>query len=190
MPTGMATVVLAIALGCSQGPGERVPAGAAADSGRTTPPTPATPPAVAGRGADSSSADAAGGPAPGDDCPMAGSWQRCSVEKRLERAGLAVRRDSTQVRHDFLDVPGDVYRLGRGELQVFLYPSAAERQRDWAGIDSARVAPEGKFISWPTPPTLIVSENLAAILLSLNGRLIDRVQLALTAGLPAASTPR
>jgi len=40
---------------------------------------------------------------------------------------------------------------------------------------------------WPLPPTLITSNNLVAVLVSDNARLIERVQLAITAGLPRAS---
>jgi hypothetical protein len=37
------------------------------------------------------------------------------------------------------------------------------------------------------PPTLITSNNLAAVLISDNGRLVERVQNAITAGLPSAA---
>ena len=41
------------------------------------------------------------------------------------------------------------------------------------------------MITWIKPPTLITSNNLAAILLSDSGEEIERVANALTAGLPA-----
>ena len=37
------------------------------------------------------------------------------------------------------------------------------------------------------PAWLITSNNLVAVLVSDNGRLVERVQLALTAGLPSAA---
>ena len=39
----------------------------------------------------------------------------------------------------------------------------------------------------PLPPTFITSNNVAAVLVSDNDRLIERVQNAITAGLPSAS---
>ena len=138
---------------------------AAADS--ATPDTPIPAPVAAGP----------------DDCPRSGAWRACSVLDRLEAAGLApVARDS--VRHSFLSVPGAVYAVGRGELQLFLYPDAAARARDFAGFDTVRVQPADTTIAWPDTPSLIQSNNLAAILLSANETQVERVRLALTAGLP------
>ena len=119
----------------------------------------------------------------GDDCPLTGAWRPCSVVDRLEHAGLApVPRDS--VRHPFLSVPGAVYAVGRGELQLFLYTDSAARVRDFAGFDTARVQPRGAAVTWRAPASLVLSNHLAAILLSDNATQVERVRLALTAGLP------
>jgi len=56
-----------------------------------------------------------------------------------------------------------------------------------AAIDTVTVAPRGGVVNWPMPPTLITSNNLAAVLISDNGRLVERVQNAITAGLPSAA---
>jgi hypothetical protein len=110
----------------------------------------------------------------------------CSVEKRLRSAGLAVLPESGAVRQPFLDVPGKTFHLGAtATLQVFVYPTATARERDLTGVDTVSVQAQGSTVTWPVPPTLIVSNNLAAILLSPNARTIERVQLAITAGLPA-----
>ena len=122
-------------------------------------------------------------PRTGDDCPLTGAWRPCSVMDRLEHAGLApVARDS--VRHTFLSVPGAVYAVGRGELQLFLYPDSAARARDFVTFDTARVQPPGTMVTWRAPASLVLSNNLAAILLSDNATQVERVRLALTAGLP------
>lgn len=118
------------------------------------------------------------------ECRLTGPWQPCSVRDRLERAGLAPQLSDT-IQHGFLRVPGEVYLLGRSELQVFLYPDSDSRAADIALLDSARAAPAGAAVQWPTRPTLITSNNLAAILLSDSERHIERVRNALTAGLPA-----
>ena len=118
-----------------------------------------------------------------DDCPKSGAWRPCNVLDRLEAAGLAPSaRDS--VRHSFLSVPGAVYALGRGELQLFLYPDSAARARDFARFDTMRVQPPDTTVAWPAEASLIQSNNLAAILLSANAAQVERVRLALTAGLP------
>jgi hypothetical protein len=118
-----------------------------------------------------------------DTCPKVGAWRPCSVRDRLERAGLApIQRDS--VRPPYLSVPGAVYGVGAGQLQVYLYADSTARRRDFAKFDTARVQPADTLIQWPAHPTLITSNNLAAILLSDNETQVERVQLALTAGLP------
>lgn len=122
----------------------------------------------------------------GGGCPEWGRWQRCSVEQRLERAGVVLTPRAEPVRHAFLSAPGIVYENARVELQVFLYPSAAERGRETSALDSVAVAPAGQRIVWRWPATLVTSDNLAAIILSLNERSVERIALALGAGLPAA----
>jgi hypothetical protein len=125
-------------------------------------------------------------PAVTEECPEEGLWERCNVEKRLERAGLVLTRREGQVRHPFLSVPGDVYENARVEVQVFVYPGAAERERDTDLLDSATVSPRDRRIYWRWPALLVTSNNLAAIVMSLNERSVERIALALGAGLPAA----
>jgi hypothetical protein len=131
-------------------------------------------------------ADSAGAVAPAPvaaadgDCPLTGKWELCSVRDRLEHAGLVPQpRDS--VRPAFASVPGVVYGIGRGELQIFLYPDSAARAQNFARFDAAQVQ---SVQSSGGTPTLIVSNNLAAILLSDNATQVERVRLALQAGLP------
>lgn len=125
-------------------------------------------------------------PAPGGVCPTWGLWQACSVEDRISRAGLAVNRRDEGVKHDFMRVDGLVWETSRAEIQVFLYASEAERKRDTDRLDTVFVAPQGRRIMWRWPATLVTSSNMAAIILSLNGRQAERIALALGAGLPPA----
>jgi hypothetical protein len=125
-------------------------------------------------------------PAPGGTCPAFGLWQACSVEDRIVRAGLAVNRNEKGVKHDFMSVDGLVWETSRAEIQVFLYASEADRKKDTDMLDSVFVAPKGgKRVMWRWPATLVTSGNMAAIILSLNGRQAERIALALGAGLPA-----
>jgi hypothetical protein len=125
-------------------------------------------------------------PAAGGVCPTYGLWQACNVEDRISRAGLAVNRREQGVAHDFMHVEGLVWETSRAEVQVFLYASEADRKKDTDMLDTGFVAPPGKRIMWRWPATLVTSNNMAAIILSLNGRQAERIALALGAGLPAA----
>ncbi len=115
---------------------------------------------------------------------MWGNWRECSVAYRLTRAGLDVTRRDAPVSHPFLRVPGTVYETRNAEIEVFLYTSAADRARDTDALDSVTVAPRGQQVVWRDPPTLVTSNNLAAIILSPNDRQSERIALALGAGMP------
>lgn len=119
-------------------------------------------------------------------CALEGDWTPCAVEERLLRAGVVAERQPTPARHPFFAVEGAVYQIGTPdhELQVFLYPSTAARVRDTDALDSATVSPRGTRVIWKAPPTLVTSNNLAAVILSLNDRTVERLALALSAGLP------
>jgi hypothetical protein len=115
-----------------------------------------------------------------------GDWKQCSIAKRLTDAGF-VPIDKGAAPSGLFSVPGTTYALGPSTLHVYLFPTASALKKEMAGIDTVAVAPRGATASWPLPPTLITSNNVAAVLISDNARLIERVQLAITAGLPSAS---
>lgn len=119
-------------------------------------------------------------------CLLEGDWTACAIEDRLTHAGVVFDRQAEPVSYPFFAVPGTVYHIGNPEheLQVFLYASAADRERDTKALDSAAVAPKGTRHAWRTPPTLVTSNNMAAVILSLNDRTVERLALALGAGLP------
>lgn len=119
-----------------------------------------------------------------DGCPETGLWQQCNVEKRIERAGLVATAMPDTARKDFLAVPGLRYDLGRGELQLYLYADSVARKRDTDRLDPERAAPPGQGGGWSTRARLITSNNMAAVLLTTNETLAERVGLALGAGLP------
>lgn len=117
---------------------------------------------------------------------MEGDWTPCAVEDRLVHAGVVIEKQPEPATYAFFSVPGVRYHVGSAEHQllVFLYPSAQAREKDTALLDSATVSPKGTRVTWPEPPTLVVSNNLAAVILSLNDRTVERLALALSAGLP------
>lgn len=124
-------------------------------------------------------------------CRHTGLWAICSVENRLRQSGFVAKRveGKPPARAGFSVTP-IVYTLGSSRLEVFLYPDEAALARDIAKIDTVTVAPIGTAGSWETPPLLIRSGNLAAILLSQKPRQAERLSLALTAGAPQPGSPR
>lgn len=117
---------------------------------------------------------------------MEGDWTPCAIEDRLTRSGVVFTKKPDAVTLPFFSVTGTTYEIGNPEheVQVFLYPSAAARERDTAALDSVSASPKGTRHAWRTPPTLVTSNNLAAVILSLNDRTVERLALALGAGLP------
>jgi len=124
-------------------------------------------------------------------CPHTGLWALCTVERRLKQAGFVVRavEGASPVRSGFSLKPS-VYTLGSSRLEVFIYDSEAAMSKDMSGLDTLTVTPAGTPSSWESPPVLIRNANLAAVLLTDNGRQAERVALALTAGAPQPGSPR
>ena len=133
-----------------------------------------------------SSPPGASAPAGKPACTSEGDWQPCSIEKRLTDAGFVPIAKGPAARGVF-DVAGTQYALGPAELHVYIFASAKDRAAAVAMIDTVRVTRGAGASPWSMPPTFITSNNLVAVLLSDNGRLIERVQLAITAGLPSAA---
>lgn len=130
---------------------------------------------------DTPSAIAVQGPPP---CRPTGSWAECSVFERLDRAGLAPRRDSAPATEGPLTLRGQLLRVGSGELEVYLFTDAATREREQARLDREKYAEPSASLGMRPLPTLITSSNLLAILHSRNEHLRERVADALTAGPP------
>ena len=122
-------------------------------------------------------------------CPATGAWAPCSVIERLERAGLAPKRDSAAVEGKPLTQQGMRVTVGSAELDVFIYPDAAARLRDERRLDRKEYVEPGESPSMRREPTLIRNANLLALLHSLNDHQRERVADALTAGPPQPRPP-
>jgi hypothetical protein len=133
-------------------------------------------------------------PAPGDSAAMAASverpcalfglWRPCSVIHRLESAGLGPVPYDGAVRQTGLDIAGSALRLGRGELQFYLYADSVSARAAAERLDPREAEP-ARARGILRPPTVIRSANLVALMFNNNDRQLERVQLAITAGLPA-----
>ncbi|HEU4995027.1 MAG TPA: hypothetical protein VFT29_09405 [Gemmatimonadaceae bacterium] len=117
-------------------------------------------------------------------CPATGLWSECAVFQRLDRAGLAPRRDSATVSEPPLTPPGLLLRVGNSELELYIYPDAGTREREEARLDRAKYVDYAAPLSMQPLPTLIHSANLIAILHSRNDHQRERVADAITAGPP------
>jgi hypothetical protein len=130
-----------------------------------------------------------GGPAPLPVCAGTGHWESCTIFDRLERAGLAPQRGDT-IRVPFLHTPGQSWKLGPATIHVFRYRDSTARRTDSNTLDSLTARPRGDTLArWTGTPTLILNDNLLAVLLSDNEQQIERVSLALTAGPPPKADP-
>jgi hypothetical protein len=179
-------IVLLVIVACSreQSPGADT-ARAPVSSSASAPPTRSD--SLAGKTATSNGpAAAAGVVAINSSCVNEGAWHPCSVERRLIDAGFVLVSKGAAPTGVF-PVAGTSYTLGTAALHVYLFASSKARETAVAAIDTVTVAPRGGVANWPMPPTLITSNNLAAVLISDNGRLVERVQNAITAGLPSAA---
>ena len=94
-------------------------------------------------------------------------WSAEVVERRLRDAGIAARALPETGPHIFMSIPAKSYELADGDqLQLFIYADSATRAMDTAKLDTARVAPPGMMIKWRAQPTMVIDQNLAAIIIT------------------------
>lgn len=104
------------------------------------------------------------------------AWSVPEVLRRLREAGLNVTDSGEAVHRAELHTVGHVLHIGRGTLDVFIYPGRGARRRDAAGLDTTTHG-------LPTldTPHYIQSGNLIAILVTPTDVTVERVTNALTA---------
>ncbi|MDQ2930720.1 MAG: hypothetical protein M3Y05_07910 [Gemmatimonadota bacterium] len=104
-------------------------------------------------------------------------WNRAEIVKRLGEAGLVVSDSDRVVHHAGLSLAGDVLAVSGSALEIYLYPTAAERAKDAAKLDTMPNPAQ------PTAqrPRYIVSGNLIAIHVTAKEALAERVENVLTA---------
>lgn len=122
-------------------------------------------------------------------CPATGNWAECSVFERLDRAGLAPRRDSAGATEPPLSLKGFLIRIGNSELELYVYSDAGAREREEAKLDRTKYLEYPAPLTMRTQPTLIRSANLIAVLHSRNEHQRERVTDAITAGPPQPTQP-
>lgn len=123
-------------------------------------------------------------------CEHTGMWAECSLERRLKQSGFVVKKLDEKPEREGFTIKPVVYSLGSSRLEAFFYKDEKSANHDVAAIDTISVGPKGKTAAWPSPPTMIRSSNLVAVLMSQNPRQAERVMLGITAGPPQPGSPR
>lgn len=103
-------------------------------------------------------------------------WTRGEVVKRLTEAGLVVADSNRVVHHAGISVPGFLLEVSGSPLEVYLYPSTADRERGAASLDTMPPS-----VPNAQQPRYIESGNLVAIHVSPRDVLAERVENVLTA---------
>ncbi len=125
-------------------------------------------------------------------CPRDGQWKPCALIDRLVHAGLFFEATGDSMRVPYLTPPGVRFRVGKSASMVaFFYADSASAARDLVALDTARLTPAGDSVGvWPSRPSVIRSANLVVAMFPSDGRQLERVNLAITAGAPQpASVP-
>lgn len=122
-------------------------------------------------------------------CPRDGRWHPCSLERRLQLAGLRpVRLDSVtgpDATIPGLAVPTVVWRTGQRTVRAAFFPDSAAARTAFAGLDSAAAGPRGAALpAWPEPPTLFRGANAIVLMLGGTSRQVERLVDAIQAGPP------
>ena len=103
-------------------------------------------------------------------------WTRAEVVKRLNEAGLVVSDSNRSVRHVGITVPGFLLDVSDSPLEVYLFPTAAAREKGTKALDTLPPA-----VPNANRPHYIESGNLVAIHVSPRDVLAERVENVLTA---------
>lgn len=105
------------------------------------------------------------------------NWTLRGIQAVLTDLGLEPA-DAGEARHPFMSASGKRFMIDGGEIQAYVYADAGAVGRDTDDLDRATLSPPGATVDWPVPPTLIVSNNLALILLTRDTTLRTRIQRA------------
>lgn len=122
-------------------------------------------------------------------CPPTGRWAECSVIERLEKAGLRADTSHPGATEPPLARDGIRITVRSADLELYLYPDRASRERDEARLDRSRYLAAEQPPEPRHKPTLVTSENLLVILDTRNQRQRERITLAITAGPPQPPAP-
>ena len=127
--------------------------------------------AAAGGSAGASSASAAAAESAAGARDL---WNKAEVVRRLEEAGLVVTDSGKKAHNASLTLEGEELEVSGGQLEIYVYPDDAAREKGGAGLDTTT-----KGLPSIYDPKFIISGNLIAILHTPKDRLAERVRLVL-----------
>ncbi|MEO7999583.1 MAG: hypothetical protein ABI852_19175 [Gemmatimonadaceae bacterium] len=132
-------------------------------------------------------------PAPLIQCAADGLWKPCNLLDRLVHAGVGAKEVEADTTHvAFLPPAGINYRIGKsGLLIAFYFKDSVTAKKSWVALDTMRLMPKTDTISpWPRTVSPIRSANVIVAFFGTSNAQIERVSLALRAGLPAPAKTR
>ena len=123
-----------------------------------------------------------------DTCPGDGLWHPCVLAERVKRMGFdakVLETDTTRV--PFLSPPGLHYQIGKAGLLIAFYlADSVSAKKSWVALDTVRLVPlTDTVMPWPSKPLTIRSGNLVAAFFGTSATQIERIGLALRAGVPS-----
>lgn len=123
-----------------------------------------------------------------DTCPGDGLWRPCVLSERMKRMGFDAKVVDTDTTHvPFLAPPGLHYQIGKsGLLIAFYFADSMSAKKSWLALDTLQLVPRGDTAKpWPSAPFTIHSGNLVAAFFGTSATQVERITLALRAGVPA-----
>lgn len=119
--------------------------------------------------------------------PATGLWSEAHVMDRLSRAGVLPRaREGAPPAAPWMDRAPLALTAGGGEVYVWIYADSTARRVVTERLDPATGVPAGTTSPFAPPMLFVTNNNLAAIISGGTEQNIERIMLALQAGLPVA----
>ncbi len=117
--------------------------------------------------------------------PATGLWSEAHLMDRLSRAGVLPRaREGTPPAAPWMSRPPIALTAGGGEVYVWIYADSVARRAVTDQLDPETGVPLGTTSPFAPPMMFVTNNNLAAIITGGTEQNIERIMLALQAGLP------
>jgi hypothetical protein len=119
--------------------------------------------------------------------PPTGKWDEENLTYRLIRAGVAPRKLLDEPPGpDFMRGDRLLFIAGGGYVHAWIYRDSTARLSVSSTLDTATATPPGVNVPFDSPVTLVVQNNLIAVVTGGSYTNHERIKLALEAGLPVA----
>ncbi len=117
--------------------------------------------------------------------PATGLWSEAHLMDRLSRTGVLPRaREGTPPATPWMNRAPIALAAGGGEVYVWIYADSTARRAVTDRLDPETGVPPGTTSPFAPPMVFVTNNNLAAIITGGTDSNIERIMLALQAGLP------